>query len=173
LDSVSNAMDWYLRVNFGRCAIIMVAVTCPFWGDFWPPFRGRDPLWGQFERLYCSNGPPYLFKFWSIWDKYNGRLTQISICGGILLLLTTLNFRKTLCGVVCLMDPLPLCRISSLCDKLCRRNTSLSSTYEYRITGMQAIAAVYYTVEVLSSRGMGGYTLWSLYKFYLVPQSWN
>jgi len=75
-------MDRHVRVNFGRCAINMVAVThkLPLLGDISPPsLRGNAvPVGGQFESLYCSYGPPYLFKFWSIWDKYNGRQTQIS-----------------------------------------------------------------------------------------------
>jgi len=48
----------------------------------------------------------YLFKFWSIWDKYSGRHTQISHFGGILPLLTpSFEFMENICGIICLMDP--------------------------------------------------------------------
>jgi len=100
---IGRRKDRHVRINFGCCAINILAVkhTFPLFGIFWPPLGDTVPFWGHFERLYCSYGPPYLFKFWSIWDKYNGRHTQISHFGGI----PPLNLWKTFCGIICFMDP--------------------------------------------------------------------
>jgi len=95
------------------------------WGDYGPLWGDMVPFWGHFERLYWPYGSPNLFKFGSIWDKYNGRYTQIPFWGKsppLNLLKFPLEFMENLWRYSS-HGPLPLCQISSLCDKRCRRNT--------------------------------------------------
>jgi len=99
------------------------------WGDF-GPLWGHGPILGIFWAPLLVIWSPNLFKFGPIWDKYNGRHTQIPFWGHsppLNLLKFPLEFMENLWRYSS-HGPLPLCQISSLCDKRCRRNTFLSPT---------------------------------------------
>jgi len=95
----------------------------PFSGRFWHPLGDVVPFGEHFVRL-CLN-------FGQSGTNTMAGIRKFPIFGAFspLLTLFPLEFMENLLWRNFSHGPLPLCQISSLCDKRFRRNASLSPTY--------------------------------------------